>query len=112
MNFNHWPVLSGPVVLDAAQSAEASSLLLEGAGYGDWSSETGCGPSPGLKLVFSRNGVSRALLFCFECHEVYVYDDTVKVGYANFGPARDRLLEFFIKLFPADRALPMLRRPR
>ena len=108
LDFIHWPVQSGPLVLDAIQTAEAASLILAGTSYDEWHSETGCGPQPGLKLMFIQHEQSRTLIFCFECDEVYAYDGSQKIGLSNIAPAHDHFLKFFIKMFPADKQLTTL----
>jgi hypothetical protein len=101
-------VTAGPVVLDAATTAELSSILLDPDTY-DWQRAKGCDFTPGVGLRFVKDASRVEIALCFECDELMIWRMGRRVGMEDFDDARPRLVAVVKKLFPDDAKIQALR---
>jgi hypothetical protein len=106
--YNKWPVLTGPVAVNAMIADELTALLLDENTYCLWDEGKGCKPSPGVLLRFSNGSGTIDIAFCFECNMMFTYEGSDPVYGANFDYSHNALLKYFVNLFPLDTDLPKL----
>ena len=102
-----YPVLGGPVELDADAQRRLRDVLLSDATY-LWDRAKACEFLPGV-LVRYEDDATIDVLFCFSCDELEVYRDGKRCGREDFDPRRRDLVALVQRIFPDDEALRALR---
>jgi len=101
-----YPVLAGPVAVDAASQDELRAVLTDDRTY-LWDIAKACEFLPGV-LVRSEGKETVDVLFCFSCDELEVHRGAKKVGHEDFDPRRADLVRIAQRLFPDDPAIAKL----
>jgi hypothetical protein len=99
-----YPVLAGPVEVDAASRATLADVLLDDDTY-LWDVAKACEFMPGVLIRYEGLDV----LLCFSCDELEVYVGNKQVGHEDFDPRRKDLVAVAKRLFPDDAAIGKLR---
>src|SRR6185295_12384758 len=93
--------LSGPIDLSSSQRKDLIRLLGDPKVVGDGVHP--CMPSPGIKVRFDRPPAEPVLVFfCFECHELYVYEGKTQREAKGFDQGVSQLAAVMKKIFPSD----------
>ena len=103
-----YPILAGPVPLDAATAAELAAILLDDDTY-DWDRAKGCEFAPGVAIRASRDTTSVDVLLCFSCDEVAFYVNGTKRGTEDTDARRADLVQIAKRLFPDDPKISALK---
>lgn len=101
-----YPVISGPVEVDADAAEKLRRVLLDAGSY-QWETAKGCKFQPGVVVRFAGKQTVD-VLFCFSCDEIVVLVDAKRVGGEDIDNVRGQLLAIVKKLFPEDKAIQQL----
>ncbi|MCG3134520.1 MAG: hypothetical protein HMLKMBBP_01834 [Planctomycetes bacterium] len=96
-----WPVLAGPVDVDAATAASLADVLLADGTY-EWDMSKACEFTPGLAIRETRGTLSVDVLVCFSCDEVGIWTNGTRRGTEDMDSRRADLVAIARKLFPGD----------
>jgi hypothetical protein len=100
--------LSGPVLLSDSQRKTLTKILSDPASITDGVHP--CIPSPGIKVRYTRQGREPVwVLFCFECHEVFVYEGSLQREHKGFDNAVAALSRVMKEIFPQDEVIQHLK---
>jgi hypothetical protein len=106
-----YPILAGPVQVDATSQAELADVLLSDDTY-LWDISKACEFLPGVLFRYESGGSAEAtvdVLICFSCDELEVYVGSKQTGHEDFDPRRKDLVRIAQRLFPADKAIQKLK---
>lgn len=102
-----YPVLAGPVAVDAKSRGELADVLTSDATY-LWDVAKACAFMPGVLVRYE--GTERIdVLLCFSCDELAIYRNGKLLNREDFDPRRKDLVRVVQRLFPADPALAKLK---
>jgi hypothetical protein len=102
-----WPVVSGPVALDASMSRELVTLLLDPKSFSD--NPKPCEPLPGVKVRWRLDSREVQVVFCFECSTLWYYSSEKRRDQREFDPVEKKLVSFMKKAFPKDPEIQALK---
>ena len=103
-----YSVISGPVSLSNSLRSELTKTLWDPRIRSD--NVHPCIPSPGVKVRYSRpNAAPLWIFFCFECHELFVYEDAAQQDHKGFDDAVGDLAAVMKKIFPNDAVIQGLK---
>ena len=105
--YNRWPVVKGPILPEPKISGELLAALLDENTFCNWDEGKGCKPHPGVMIRF-KGTETIDLMFCFECDMLLTFRGREPIWGANFDYSHNRLLSYFIAIFPDDPDLPKL----
>jgi len=105
--YNRWPVVKGPVLPEPKISGELLAALLDEKTFCNWDEGKGCKPHPGV-MIRLKGTETIDLMFCFECDMLLTFRGREPIWGANFDYSHNRLLSYFIAIFPDDPDLPKL----
>jgi len=103
-----YPVLAGPVPVDAESAAVLADVLGDDDTY-LWDVAKGCEFLPGVAVRWREGEATVDVLFCFSCDELETYVGDARVGHEDFDPRRRDLVRVAQRLFPEDAQIRELR---
>jgi len=106
-----YPVISGPVAVDAATGKTLAAILLNADSY-VWGPVKNCSIEPGVGVRFTKAGAPTEVLLCFSCDQLEVFRDGKRTGGKDDDYARDPLLKIVKRLFPEDKQMQTLKTHR
>jgi hypothetical protein len=103
--YSDWPLDGAPVEVDPALAAELAKLLFDDASYRPKDAPPkACIFNPGVRIDFTRGGVTAPLYLCFDCLQL-----VGPKGGADFDPADRAFGAVVKKLFPKDPEIQSLK---
>lgn len=99
-HFLGYPILSGPIELEAEERQQITSLLSDTSSYQLDEAFKMCLFTPNVALLLEREGqTSLEVLLCLDCNVLKIYERGQEIFSEDFDPSRSEFLTIFYPLF-------------